>query len=271
MVHVLSVDVGTRHLAWFSGELIQFTSSIECAAAAAPLDNPPIFKHVHRICDDKNSEWHVMDIVPSDSLIQNVNEARVEDLVPWLQSAFTQNKHKMLYVGDFCVERVYIEQQPMGIGVAAARNIKTKVLSHVLQALILQEFPNMMITFVSPRIKLRHASLALGKTPETYADNKRAAKKLTPILLKKLSAPKLLTTFEQRKGKKDDLADSLLQAIYAFDDECEALCKLEQKMQKQNRQINDDVFSEPIRAIKKKRVKKIDTAVAAALILGNLP
>lgn len=252
-MRVLSVDVGIRHLAWFAGEI-----EGRVGEGVSPL--------CHVTCVLEQHNWQVVDIVPKG--ITNVNEVRVEELVPWMLAAFHQHKPSMLG-HDGTLERVYLEQQPLGSGPAAARNIKTKVLSHILQALILQEIPSLAVVFVSPRKKIRHAALVLGHAPETYNDNKKAAKLLAPRLLRDLGALKLADWYERAKGKKDDLADSLLQAIYAVDDEFE-----EQRLQA-GRDQRAKTALEPKRPAKRKKTdQKVSveaTAAASAAVLGRLP
>lgn len=260
-MRILSVDLGIRHLAWFTGELHAEESALDVSTRDPPL------RHVVSMGAD--IEWHVVDIVPPPG-VDNVNLVRVEELVPWLQTGFTQHKRRMLFLGEQPVERVYLEQQPVGTGEAATRNIKTKVLSHVLQALILQELPGTQIEFVSPRKKLRHAAHVLGKAPETYADNKRAAKLLTPRALRSLGGAEHALEFEKRKGKKDDLADAFLQAVYAYEDNIEEVCA---QRRRDVRQEKKEKAAEP----KRKRASKkparetyVATAAASAALVGSL-
>lgn len=262
-MRVLSVDLGIRHLAWFTGELHADES------ADVGTRDPPL---LHVIGVGTSIEWDVVDIVPPPG-VDNVNLVRVEELVPWLQTGFTQHKRRMLYLGEQPVERVYLEQQPVGTGEAAARNIKTKVLSHVLQALILQELPGIQIEFVSPRKKLRHAAHVLGKAPETYADNKRAAKLLTPRALRSLGGAAHALEFETRKGKKDDLADSFLQAVYAYEDNLEEVCIQRRREARQEKREVNAAEPKRKRASKKSRDSSetyVATAAASAALVGPL-
>lgn len=250
-MRILSVDVGIRHLAWFRGVMRGAVNG-----GATPLS------HVSRV--DETAEWHVEDIVPADGPT-NVNEIRVEDVVPWMLAAFHKHKASMLGPQESPVERVFLEQQPLGTGQAAARNIKTKVLSHILQVLIVQELPGARIAFVSPRKKIRHAALVLGHAPETYNDNKKAAKLLAPRLLRVLGAPLLAEWFERARGKKDDLADALLQGVYALDDELEEERLQAGRMQRAAKAL------EPKRPAKRKKAHEDSTAAVSAAVLGALP
>jgi hypothetical protein len=94
---------------------------------------------------------------------------------------------------------VLLESQPMGI--AAARNLKTKVLSHILQSKLIEM--GVEVVFRSPRLKLRDM-------PEqgTYAQNKKYAVQETLRLIKGTEWEEYFVGHD----KKDDLADCYLQA-----------------------------------------------------------
>lgn len=221
MLRVLSVDLGTRNLAWFTGivHTISTTEDAKAQGASQHQSALPIRVPLSHVKSVRTESWEVVDIVPPECT-ENLNSVRVEDFVPWLCAAFEVHKASMLYDrSGIPVELVFLEQQPLGTGEAAARNIKTKVLSHVLQALIIHELGSAIpIYFISPKKKLRHASLVLGHAPTSYAENKKAAKLLAPILLEQLGDDDTSKTFQKRKGKKDDLADAMLQAVYSVHD-----------------------------------------------------
>ena len=255
-MRILSVDIGIRHMAWFTGTL--------CLGEPSQCSVP--MQHVASVA--AAYQWELVDIVPPEAGVDNVNTLRVEDLVPWLVRSFEAIKERMLFTDNHAVEHVFLEQQPLGTGEAAARNIKTKVLSHLLQACILRELPGVAITFVSPRKKLRHAQVALGRAPETYADNKRAAKLLTPLVLRQLGAAAAALDFERRKGKKDDLADALLQGLYAAEDWAEEERKRIKRVQKSQEPVREK--KPPAKRAKKAQVDAL-TAAASASLLGPLP
>jgi len=221
MLRVLSVDLGTRNLAWFTGivHTISTTEDAKAQGASQHQSAPPIRVPLSHVKSVRTESWEVVDIVPPECT-ENLNSVRVEDFVPWLCAAFEVHKASMLYDRSGSpAELVFLEQQPLGTGEAAARNIKTKVLSHVLQALIIHELGSAIpIYFISPKKKLRHASLVLGHAPTSYSENKKAAKLLAPILLEQLGDDDTSKTFRKRKGKKDDLADAMLQAVYSVHD-----------------------------------------------------
>ena len=91
-----------------------------------------------------------------------------------------------------------IEQQPR-------RNMKTKVLSHCIQVMLLQAGIK-KIRFISPKLKLGLPH----KT--TYYQRKKMAVKRAADFLRKGKYEALLKTFSNLK-KKDDVADAILQAV----------------------------------------------------------
>lgn len=262
-MRIMSVDIGIRHMAWFTG-----TVHVREQPDAGEPQRIPL-RFVQSLSTAYH--WELADIVPPEANIENVNAVRVEDLVPWLLASFLHTKHRMLYVEGEPVQHVLLEQQPLGTGEAAARNIKTKVLSHILQACILRELPGVAISFVSPRKKLRHASVVLGKAPETYADNKRAAKLLTPVVLRQLGCEAGAADYERRKGKKDDLADALLQGVYSVEDLAEEAYKAAKKELKTQEPARAAQSKKPAAKRAKKAHAESATAAASASLLGPLP
>ena len=105
-----------------------------------------------------------------------------------------------------------IEAQPTGHmlpGGKSISNIKTKVLSHLLQAFYVQH--GIAVRFVSPACKLRDAKHLMEDAAD-YGNHKKAAVKLTMEALMALDG-KWLTHFQHQKRKKDDLADAFLQGV----------------------------------------------------------
>lgn len=126
-----------------------------------------------------------------------------EDLV----SSFTTSISSQLMLWLEGVDTVYIEQQPMGL---RAFNVKTKVLSHVLQSLcILQQ---KQVVFVSPKKKLNDA----GKTM-TYAQNKKHAIERCVETID-ARGKELLQTMIASKQKVDDVCDAFLQGHLSVDE-----------------------------------------------------
>jgi hypothetical protein len=137
--------------------------------------------------------WQVYSAIPDDL---NVNKTPIEDLCPYFSREVL--KHVDLWLDD--VDICYIESQPMG----RTRNLKTKVLSHILQILLLskKEIP---IQFIHPTLKLKNM---VGE--RNYRANKKFAIQETERLLENTAFVDLFI------GKKrDDLADCFLQGYYA--------------------------------------------------------
>jgi hypothetical protein len=141
-------------------------------------------------------EWKVVSVL--DDRV-NVNKTSLEQLVhectPLLRPILDSWKHAKL---------VLLESQPMGI--AAARNLKTKVLSHIIQSHLVEM--GIPVVFRSPRLKLRDM-------PEqgSYAQNKKYAVQETLRIIAGTS----WEPFFKSNSKKDDLADCFLQA-YVYSD-----------------------------------------------------
>lgn len=143
-----------------------------------------------RMQDKVIVDWKVISVLDD----VNVNKSSLEHLVyictPFLKSILESWRD---------ADVVLLESQPMGI--AAARNLKTKVLSHIIQSRLVDM--GIPVVFRSPRLKLRDM-------PEqgTYAQNKKYAIQETLRLI----AGTPWETFFKSNAKKDDLADCFLQA-----------------------------------------------------------
>jgi len=102
-------------------------------------------------------------------------------------------------------------------GRGAARNLKTKVLSHILQCIILESRPDLNVSFVHPGLKLKDMPKPLEGGKTTYRENKmyaiqKTADLLTTDLCKNKDVCKEL--YLDKKMKKDDLADAFLQGLF---------------------------------------------------------
>jgi hypothetical protein len=164
-MRVVSVDIGWRHLAY--------------AILDVSLEKFEIL------------EWAVKDIIEDESV--NVNKTSVEDLVKMSAAAFGK------IVDGWNGEVAFLELQPLG---QMARNVKTKTLSHIFQAMLLAR--GIRVEFVSPKLKLE------GQDLSSYGENKKyAVAKAYELVNEEWKA-----TLDGAK-KKDDLADALLQGIFA--------------------------------------------------------
>lgn len=195
---VVSVDIGWRHLAYAKLDVTIETFTI--------------------------LEWAVVDIIDDETI--NVNKTSVEDLVKASAANFGA------VVANWTCDVAFLELQPLG---QMARNVKTKTLSHIFQAMLLAR--GIRVEFVSPKLKL--AGLDAG----SYGQNKKFA---VETAYKLVAENEWKTTLDNAK-KKDDLADALVQGIYA------ARAELTPRPLKRKR--------EP-----KQKVKHHDVAAAAAVL-----
>jgi hypothetical protein len=137
--------------------------------------------------------WQVYSAIPDDL---NVNKTPIEDLCPYFSNEVLKHLDTWLDDIDVC----YIESQPMG----RTRNLKTKVLSHILQVFLLSK-RKVPIQFIHPTLKLKNM---VGE--RNYRANKKFAIQETERLLEGTPFVDLFV------GKKrDDLADCFLQGYYA--------------------------------------------------------
>jgi hypothetical protein len=148
----------------------------------------------------------------------NVNKTALHDLAPMFSNYVQKNIKKWLYSaeGPKPYEHVFIENQPMG-GRGSARNLKTKVLSHILQCAILDQRPELKVTFVHPGLKLKDMVRTEGRS--TYRENKlyAIAKTAELVVSDKCSNKEDCKTayLDKKNTKKDDLADAFLQGLIA--------------------------------------------------------
>jgi hypothetical protein len=154
---------------------------------------------VCKLTVDKDTEaftielWKVYSAIPDDL---NVNKTGIEDLCPYFSKEVAKHIDEWTADIDIC----YIESQPMG----RTRNLKTKVLSHILQVLLLAK-RDLPIQFIHPTLKLKNM---VGE--RNYRANKKFAISETERLVTDTVAAELFI------GKKrDDLADCFLQGYYA--------------------------------------------------------
>jgi hypothetical protein len=159
--------------------------------------------------------WNVASTVPRGI---NVNKTPVWDLAPPFYDYVRANVKSWLWNADGSpkpMNRVLIENQPMG-GRGAARNLKTKVLSHILQCVILECRPDLSVSFVHAGLKLKDMPKPLEGGKSTYRENKNyAITKTAEYLVSDMCQSKDLCKelYLDKKMKKDDLADAFLQGL----------------------------------------------------------
>lgn len=186
-MNVISVDLGWRHLAYVRMNVSE--------------------------TEIKIFDWKVVDVLTTD--IENVNLTTIETLV----NVATPKIFELVKTWkDSNPEIIFLEQQPMGI---MSKNIKTKILSHIFQSLLVSQ--NLKVEFISPKRKL------LGLADRNYAENKKFAITSTEDVLIKYGLTEDLDKFNSYKGKKDDLADCFLQGYYGV---------LYQNINKKSKKIN---------------------------------
>lgn len=113
---------------------------------------------------------------------------------------------------DMTPDKVLIETQPAG-GAGRRSNTMMKVLSHVVQAFFYARGVK-KVQFVSPKRKLKGCRDVKGlKTKDRYAIHKQYGIDQCLERLKTMEAAAEWTDFFTKQTKKDDLADSLLQAF----------------------------------------------------------
>lgn len=145
------------------------------------------------------SYWKVMSAVADDL---NVNKTSIDELCPMFATLI--DAHLPEWTSD--VDVAYIESQPMG----RTRNLKTKVLSHILQVALLRAKPTLRVQFIHPTLKLKDM---VG--PRDYRKNKKHAITVTEGLLQSelCGTPGASDIFVG--SKRDDLADAFLQGYHA--------------------------------------------------------
>jgi hypothetical protein len=191
MTRVLSFDVGTKNLSL-------------CDVSV-------------KACGDfEVNAWSVVSTVAPGL---NVNLTPVWDLAPPFYDYLQKNARSWLFDADGSpktLDRVLIENQPMG-GRGAARNLKTKVLSHILQCVILGLRPDLTVAFVHPGLKLKDMPLTDPGRKNTYRENKTYAIETTGRMLETsncLTKAYCTEVYGAKKIKKDDLADAFLQGYF---------------------------------------------------------
>jgi hypothetical protein len=194
---LISIDVGLRNFAWC---VMQRTASAEPQWLGPPWRGYSV----------EVQDWEVIDIVAlNTSETVNLNDTDIATIVPWFIASLSAHSAALCPPG---LELAMIEAQPTGHmlpGGKSISNIKTKVLSHLLQAFYVQH--GIAVRFVSPACKLRDAKHLMEDAAD-YGNHKKAAVKLTMEALMALDG-KWLTHFQHQKRKKDDLADAFLQGV----------------------------------------------------------
>jgi len=156
-------------------------------------------------------EWNLKNLLQQE---ENVNALSVEKLIDACSEKIFEFLHESketlskLANGDLTKCNIFIEAQPMG---PFSKNLKTKILSHIFQFSFSGQIK---VLFINSKNKLKKV---LKGEKLTYAQLKKLSIEHTLELLKtKYADEKWYTFFNLKKGKKDDLADCFLQAIYGI-------------------------------------------------------
>jgi hypothetical protein len=191
-MRVISFDMGLRNLAW-------------CDLTLKPTEGGCVIETIH--------QWKVKSCIDDDV---NVNASSLDFMIKPFVQLCTETLDSL---SKDPIDAFLIESQPMGHGRSfggtsmggSPRNLKTKVLSHILQSLILLRWPDMIIQFISPTLKMRECPIPFRE--RTYKDNKKWAITKTEDLVKDLDT-KVFGDGIFEGSKKDDLADCFLQGFY---------------------------------------------------------
>jgi len=173
MKYIFSIDVGWKHLAYCFYEKTE--------------------KNILK--------WEIVNVCSEDV---NVNTLSIENLIETCKEGiqtFVNNAIYEFQKNNYENVEIFIESQPMG---PFTKNIKTKILSHLLQYLF--SIHAYKINFISSKKKLK--AVSMEKVP--YQKLKKMAVEHATELLQGEWKEK----FIHLKGKKDDLADCFLQAYY---------------------------------------------------------
>jgi len=189
----LSVDLGVRNLAWC---VIELKPSVDPKFYTIPFQGSEAIIHA----------WRLVDITEDETEDVNFQTVDISQCVPWFMKTLKKYWNEITDGVDVAL----IEAQPTGRMLPSGvciNNIRTKVLSHILQAMLIDK---MEVRFVSPAKKLKDAIM---KDPSKYKDHKKAAIELTDQASQCFNEP-WKNWWMNLKGKRDDLADAFLQAIY---------------------------------------------------------
>jgi len=224
LIRALSIDLGWKHLAY---AMLEVGSDQSSSSDSDSLTNDFSIKawNCESLLEGKNEgKEQKVDTV-------NVNDTSLDELIRLTVPAVAKILEfwvKWPGQTDIKPTIAFLEQQPLGM---QARNVKSKTLSHVIQGLLISK--GISVVFISPQKKLKYM-----EQTGNYSDNKKFAVEETLRLLHSIdpneTSNRWLQHFNSFK-KKDDLADSFLQGLYASKDYILALIKEDAKQLKNSK------------------------------------
>ena len=211
VMRVASFDIGVRNMC-------------VCVWAHEGEDDKHPRQILHWELVDIASEWSARAMRPPP---RNYNTVTATDAVRYAVAFVRDRERRGIFHG---IDLAAIEQQPAGRG-SVAGNIKMKCVSHALQAWFIDR--RIAVRFCSPQRKIRtqmdlEHNGPIGPIGDP-AEQKRASKKryrkhkewavTNALELVQACGTPAQCTFFTNLQKKDDAADSLLQASWAAEDE----------------------------------------------------
>jgi len=246
LIRALSIDIGWKHLAYAMLE-------VGCENEEAKDEE-----------DFSIKAWNCESLLTS---LVNVNDTSLDELVRLTVPSIAKILDfwmKWPSCQDLKPTIAFLEQQPLGM---QARNVKSKTLSHVIQGLLISN--GIPVVFISPQKKLKYMEQS-----GTYSDNKKFAVEETLRLLNAIdpneSSNVWLQHFNSFK-KKDDLADSFLQGLYASKDQILLIINDAEKKTKRKLRDKEELDAEnPKKKQHKKKVKEKSRKAAEASVALDL-
>lgn len=231
LIRALSIDLGWKHLAFAMLEVGSDHSSDSCATESSLTDFSIKAWNCESLLEGltvQKTNGKTKDNGGKEVVNVNVNDTSLDELIRLTVPAVAKIlEFWVQWPGQTDVKPTiaFLEQQPLGM---QARNVKSKTLSHVIQGLLISK--GIPVVFISPQKKLKYM-----EQTGNYSDNKKFAVEETLRLLHSIdpneSSNRWLQHFNSFK-KKDDLADSFLQGLYASKDHILALIKEDTKIEK---------------------------------------
>jgi hypothetical protein len=171
--------------------------------------------------------WNNLDVL-SESPDINANTSPTSEIVTKFHHVMGPRMPALLETNPGKVEVAFIEAQPLA-RLDKPYNVKTKILSHVLQALVEQH--GVPVEFVSPSLRPRDERVSTARPPEhtddsgifrptkraRYVEKKRDAVERAEHALESAhwGENAAWLTWFRAQPKRDDLADSLLECLAA--------------------------------------------------------